>query len=218
MDWVTLRVLVFNVAMLAGGIPLIIYFYKHGFKNIPKKNIFFGYIVFIAFSSFYEVVFTQVFRINTIPWIKFYSLVDFLFIYGMFRIHVPSINKRFLNFLLGTFIALYLIFLIFFNSIDYLTADGYLTIVIIILLLFGFISWLINIFKNPDLEELYHDPFFWLVSGLLIFNISGVMLYLLNEYIIISIYSLKNITIFNNIVLLIFRILVSVATWKGLVK
>lgn len=218
MDFILIRITVFFIAMAIGFLPLIFYFYKEGFKNIKSKNIFFVYVVFIAFCTVYELVFSSWLHINVIPFRIFYALADFLLLFFIISVQVRNTNKRLMNAIMIVYLLLYTYFVIHVKTIDFMVSDGYLSIIIIFMLLYGFIRWLIDQFNNPLLEKLTQAPFFWFISGVLIFYVPGVMLYILTEPLVLSEYSFGTLHIFNNIGLIIFRIFVSIAIWKGLVK
>lgn len=203
----------FLFSNILGYIPLII----NSIRKRKDKNQFNKYIsmylYFIALASLYELVFSYYLKINVEIWFKVYSLLEFILILQIFK---PQ-KKGLYNFLYTFFTFLFISILTYVTfripEKHFLFHDALLNFVTFLLIISFSIVWFKNIIKSNE-SFLLNIPFFYFLSGLIIYYSGIIFLSIFSLAIINSNMSINEYWIINIIFLIIHRIILIIMVLK----
>lgn len=203
----------FFFSNILGYIPLII----NSIRKRKDKNQFNKYIsmylYFIALASLYELVFSYYLKINVEIWFKVYSLLEFILILQIFKTQKKGLNNFLYTFFTFLFISIltYVIFRI--PEKHFLFHDALLNFVTFLLIISFSIVWFKNIIKSNE-SFLLNIPFFYFLSGLIIYYSGIIFLSIFSLAIINSNMSINEYWIINIIFLIIHRIILIIMVLK----
>lgn len=203
----------FLFSNILGYIPLII----NSIRKRKDKNQFNKYIsmylYFIALASLYELVFSYYLKINVEIWFKVYSLLEFILILQIFKTQ----KKGLYNFLYTFFTFLFISILTYVTfripEKHFLFHDALLNFVTFLLIISFSIVWSKNIIKSNE-SFLLNIPFFYFLSGLIIYYSGIIFLSIFSLAIINSNMSINEYWIINIIFLIIHRIILIIMVLK----
>ena len=205
----------FLFSNILGYIPLIINsisIRKRKDKNQFNKYISI-YLYFIALASLYELVFSYYLKINVEIWFKVYSLLEFILILQIFKTQKKGLNNFLYTFFTFLFISIltYVTFRI--PEKHFLFHDALLNFVTFLLIISFSIVWFKNIIKSNE-SFLLNIPFFYFLSGLIIYYSGIIFLSIFSLAIINSNMSINEYWIINIIFLIIHRIILIIMVLK----
>lgn len=211
-----IREILFFILTLFGLIPMIVYSINFNILNEQIKML--KYIIFLgAISAIYEVIFTVYLKINSDYWFRTYLILEFYSIYYFFYKLFPKKKTRNYIKFIGFLFAIYFVFLLkYWNVIDNLITDSYVSIFTTLFVYLFSIIWFRKVFVNFELESLFHSPIFIVLSGLLLYFSSTLFLFLLSDYFLKDAhYKFLDFWQLNVIMCILFRILLLTAILKG---
>lgn len=202
----------FYFVNIIGIISIIIYFI------IPKTNVIksiLPIVLLVAFSSVVDVVLINHLKFDSEKWSTIYLILEFISLMLVFVANSGKYFKRLSLF----FLVLFFLAVIYFNyfNLNYssIKSDGFLSIFIFIYIIVFSIQWFISEFKKFDTDSLLKLPFFYLITGLILYHSGSLFLFLMREEIKKSELSLYEYWVVNLVLVLFFRILLIVSIWKG---
>lgn len=203
----------FYVVNLLGFIPLLLILKNKSVVSNFKR--IFPYTILVGFAAFYELLFSHILKVNVEIWFKIYSFSEFFFILYIFKGQENKPGKYF--FWVFTFIYLSVfIFLTFFSSeIHFLKQDSFFNLITIFFIVSFYVVWIYKNFKLLEVNSLLELPFFYFISGLILYYAGIIVLSLLSEVIINSELSINEYWLVNISLLILFRILLIVSIWKA---
>lgn len=209
----SIYLVLFYVVNLIGFVPLLLVLKNrcvvYNFKGIVL------YSFLVGFASFYELLFSHFLKVNVEIWFKVYSILDFFLIVLIFKGQENKPRKYFFWFFIFIYLFVY-IFLTFFTSeIHFLKQDSFLNLIMIFFIVSYYIVWFYKYFKALEVNTLLEIPFFYFISGLLLYYAGIIVLSLLSELIMNSELSLYDYWMVNISLLILFRILLIVSIWKA---
>jgi hypothetical protein len=168
-------------------------------------------------SSIYEFIFSFILKINTEYWFRAYLFFEFYTIFYLFYKLFPK--KKTQNFLklIGFLFAIYFVYLLkYWNVIDNLITDSYVSIFTTLFVYLFSILWFRKVFANFELESLIHSPVFIVLSGLLLYFSSTLFLFLMSDYFLKDVhYNFLDFWQLNVVMCILFRLLLLTAILKG---
>lgn len=207
--------ILFYISNILGYLPLLLYFLFKG--NFATKNFkgLLTYLIFVAFSSFYELIFSYFLKVNVEIWFKVYTFLDFILIVFLFS----GQKNRPSRYFFWIFAFLYLVVFAFFTltsqEIHYLKQDSFFNLLMTFFVISYSIIWFYKNFKLRETNSLLELPFFYFLSGLLFYYTGIIFLSLLSESIINSSLDIYDYWVVNICFLILFRISLVLAVWKG---
>lgn len=195
----------FIFSNILGYFPLIINILRKN-KNKSSKGISM-YLYFIALASLYELFFSYYLKINVEIWFKVYSLLEFILILQIFKSQKNGPNKfvyiffTFLYFSILTYVTLLI------PEKHFLFHDALLNFVTFLFIISFSIVWFKNYIKSNESLLFLNIPFFYFLSGLMIYYSGIIFLSIFSLAIINSEMSINEFWITNIIFLIIHRII-----------
>jgi hypothetical protein len=202
----------FYFVNIIGIISIIIYFI------IPKTNVIksiLPIVLLVAFSSVVDVVLINHLKFDSEKWSTIYLILEFISLMLVFIAYLGKYFKRLSLFFLFIFFLAVIYFNYFNLNYSSIKSDGFLSIFIFIYIIVFSIQWFISEFKKFDTDSLLKLPFFYLITGLILYHSGSLFLFLMREEIKKSELSLYEYWVVNLILVLFFRILLIVSIWKG---
>lgn len=173
------------------------------------------YLLLVAFSSLYELIFIHFLQFNSDKWATIYLLFEFSVLSLVFSKNA----KKWFKYVCLFFVLLFLMSFVYLSFIikgNYeLKVYGLLAIIEFFLIIFFSIYWFVSVFKSKEVESLLQLPLFYFISGLLIYHSGTIFLFMLSEEILHAGLSLQRYWIVNLILLFVNRIFLIVSIWKG---
>lgn len=206
------------IVILLGILPLALLLFIQKKIRIDISS-FYPMIYFVAISSIYEFLFSIILQINSDYWSRFYILITFIII-ELYFYNLLSKKHR-TNFIIVSilFISFYCFLFLYWNKINNLQTDSYLSLVQTGFIFIFSILWFIDIFKNLEYDSLLKNPHFYFVSGLILYYSGTVFLFLMSSVIIEKerayILDYWMLNVFFNFV---FRVFLVLGIWKAIRK
>jgi hypothetical protein len=177
------------------------------------------FLLVVFFSSLYEFFGTFIFELNSKYWFICYKILAFCSLHYFFYKLLNS-DYKIIFVLFVTFFLTILFYSLFeWDQLNYLDVNSYFnTLQTIIVLVFS-ILWIVRFFSKLEIASFTQSPFFYFISGLILYYSGTIFLFLLSSYIFkndkanFQSYWMLNI-IFN----LVLRTLLIVGIWNGRVK
>lgn len=202
--------ILFFVSNILGYIPLLSFFKK---VNNKFKGLNF-YIFLVAFSSFYELVFSYFLKFNVEIWFKVFSLLEFILIMQIFIYQKYRPKIIFFIFFFLFYMIVYLYILIYMNNYHFLLKDSFLNLIVFVFILLFSFFWLMKSLKSSELITYTKIPFFYFLSGLIIYYVGIIFLSIFSLEIIKSDMSINQYWLLNIFFLIVFRIFIIISVWK----
>jgi hypothetical protein len=208
-----LRDVILFTTLVSGLIPAI---FVLGKKNYFSPEIFFLKPLFLilAFASFYEVIITLIFKVNTAVWFRIYTLMEFLCILYFFRQLLERKYKMLWNCFLLLFVASFVVLGIEWMVYENRKTDSYLTVIETLLVFAGSVIWFKDIFKYAKLASLWNSPAFYFISGFILYFSGTLFLFLMSDFVFTS-KEMSKYWIINVILTLLLNIILLIGIWKG---
>ena len=183
-------------------------------KTSVSKNIF-PYVFLVAFSSLVDLILINFLELDSEKWSQVYMCLEFIVLLKVFT----SIAGRKFRYVSGFFLFFFSLLLLYFNLVtdaySSIKSDGILSIITFVYIIFFAIYWFIAIFEKSEVPTLLNLPLFYFVSGLIIYNSGTLFLFLMLEEIENFEWNFYEYWVVNLVLVLLFRILLLVAIWKG---
>lgn len=204
-------IIIFTI--LYGLLPFLMLALKVNLQNI--KHIYpFVLVVFIA--SLYEFIGSILLGQNVELWFLIYDILVFFSIHYFFY---TLLNKKY-N---ALFFILILLLLILHSilalgpwTFSYLEISSFFNVYQTLIILYFSILWFKRIFQEFEIDNLLDSPYFYFISGLLIYYCGSVVLFLLASSIYAADQSQFQFYWLLNVILnLVLRTLLIVGIWKA---
>jgi len=183
-------------------------------KSKATKSLY-PFILLVALSSIYEIVFIYFLKFDSDYWSKIYLFLEFVTLVFVFNKNSDKSFRFVSYFFCILFFCSYFYFKIIKTDIPTLKTDGILSIIEFFYVVFFSIYWFISVFNKREAASLLQLPFFYFVSGLVIYFSGTIFLFLLSEELLKEGLSLNQYWVVNVVLLLFFRVLLLVAIWMG---
>lgn len=199
--------------LLLGLIPLLLLIFLKIEKSVFQRLLPVYLLVFV--SSFYELVFSFIFRVDVRNWFQFYDIVSFLcYTYYFYLL----LNKRF-KFLFLFFIIVFLMLYLGlylpvspFYDFHFIFKGGFCSMVSTIVYVVCSSLWFRHFFLEMTEASFFKQPDFYIVAGLNIYYSGTLFLFLIADAIHeINPKSLNGIWTLNILLNIMFWILLTVA-------
>lgn len=209
---------IISFTILYGLFPFLYFlFFKKKLSHEIKAFIPFLILVFI--SSIYEFIFTTLLRCNVSIWFITYSIVSFFTIFYFFNEIIIKNNTIIKVFTLCFFFLLLLILFLLFNKEDFFKISSWIDTYATIFIFIFSVIWFKDVFQKLEYESLWNSPYFYVVSGLILYYFGNLFLFLMAELMYKNNnYSFQYYWLLNIILNLVLRTLLIVGIWKARVK
>lgn len=203
----------FTHLTLALGMFPLAFFWEGRKKQSIETYYFLPFIILLALSTVYELVFTLLLKRNVNFWFSFYLLLEFYALsYFFLRL---SINKRvWVVFSIG---FLVLFGTLYFHRNDYneLTLDGYLSAFTFVTILTYSTIWFLKTVRQPEGKSLVTSALFYYIGGMLFYATGTLFLFLMGGIIYKNSRSdFQDFWFLNVLFSFIFRVLIIIGIWK----
>jgi len=210
--------ILFFIANILGLVPLLLFYsFKGRFSDSNFKGIV-PFIWLVAIASFYEVIFSHFLKVNVEIWFKIYSFVEFILIVILFSGQKNRPNRYYFWIFTVIYLMVFTFLLFACQACHFLKQDSFLNVVLIFFIISYATIWFYKNFKIMENNSLLELPFFYFLSGLLVYYSGIIFLSLLSESIVNSPLYFFDYWIVHICFLILFRILLIVSVWKGRTK
>ncbi|CAM4343838.1 YhhN-like protein [Flavobacterium terrigena] len=209
---------IISLTILYGLFPFLVFLFNRN-KIANNANAILPFVLLVFFSAIYEFVFTVLLRWDVGNWYLTYCVVSFLTLFYFYK-EILSNAKSKLKITSFIFFLIILFYLFYrFDVQDFLkicyNIDTYITVFIFIFS----IIWFRKIFRELEYESLWDIPYFYVVSGLILYYFGNFFLFLMTELIYKNDSNLFQYYWLLNVVLnLVLRTLLIVGIWKARVR
>lgn len=209
---------ILSFAMLYGLLPFL-YFLFVKKRILNKIQAVLPFLILVFVSAIYEFVFTVLLRWDSSNWFMSYCIISFFTIYYFYSKVLIKIKQTIKITSLALFISL-LLFLIFeFQKNDFLIICSFIDAYITVFVFVFSILWFKMVFQELEFESLWDSPFFYIISGLILYYFGNFFLFMMTEIIYNNDKNLIQYYWILNIILnLVLRTLLIVGIWKARVK
>lgn len=207
--------LIFTI--LYGVLPLMLYATTNVNKHLLKEILPFLIVVFIA--SVYEYVGSNLLNISYEKWYLIYKLIAFVGIHYFYYYLLKKKCKFILVLFIIFFIALSIILFTVFNDLHHLEKNAYFNTLQTFVIITCSILWFVQKFDEMEEENLFQNPNFYFVSGLVLYYCGTVFLFLMSNHIYTTNKSVFPYYWLLNLILnFVLRTLLIVGVWKARLK
>lgn len=209
---------IISFTILYGLFPFLYFlFFKKKLSHEIKAFIPFLILVFI--SSIYEFIFTTLLHFNVSIWFIIYSIASFFTVFYFFNEIIIKNNTIIKVFTLCFFFLLLLILFLLFNKEDFFKISSWIDTYTTIFIFIFSVKWFKEVFQKLKYESLWNSPYFYVVSGLILYYFANLFLFLMAELMYKNNnYSFQYYWLLNIILNLVLRTLLIVGIWKARVK
>ncbi|MFT3794873.1 hypothetical protein [Flavobacterium sp.] len=174
---------------------------------------FFPFILLLALSTVYELVFTLLLQRNVNFWFSFYLLLEF---YTLSYFFLKLLGHKILWTIFSTaYLVLFAALYFFRNDHNELVLDGYLSAFTLVCMLVYSIMWLLKIVQQPTEKSLGGNPLFYYIGGMLLYLTGTLFLFLMGHVIYLKSRSdFQYFWLLNVGFSFLFRILIIIGIWK----
>lgn len=183
-------------------------------NNKAIKSIY-PFILLVALSSLYEIIFIYFLKSDSDDWSMVYLLLEFSTLLYVFTKNSQKFFRIISFIFFIVFIGFFYYFKVIKTEIYTLQSDGYLSLIEFLYVIPFSLFWFVSVFKRTEEDSLLKLPFFYFIVGLLVYFSGTIFLFLFSEEIIQEGLSLYEYWVVNLILVLFFRILLIVSIWKG---
>lgn len=185
-------------------------------KEMININCIYPFILVVFISSLYEFFGSIILKISLEDWYLIYKTISFI---SILYFYYSILNKKYkLFFILLIFLFILKIVMTFTIWSDkfYFDISSYFNVFQTITILVLSILWFRKILIDLEFESLLDNPIYFFVSGLLIYYLGTVFVYLIGSYIYFENKELFQYYWLLNIILnLVLRTLLIVGVWKA---
>lgn len=131
----------------------------------------------------YELVATEIFRIETAPWFRTYVLLEF---YALLYFYHKLLGRNKLFLLFGILYAVTYLYQ-FYEWIYYPRIGFNITIsniMIIAMVIISTIIWLVDAFTKMEEESFYINPLFYIIGAFLLYYSSTFIVFIVTDYMV----------------------------------
>lgn len=175
-------ILVFTV--LYGLLPLLIYHFLN--KKLIDIKAIYPFLVVVFMAGIYEFIGTFLLKIDAANWFYIYNVLAFLSIHYLFYI---ILKKRFKIIFISLIIILLLLIVFasfFLKSYNFLEITSFFNVFQTSIILFFSILWFKKVFQELIVDGLLKSPYFYFLSGLIIYYSGTLFLFLTITYIYLN--------------------------------
>lgn len=162
------------------GIASFIFYLLQNKKVREELKSILPFLILVFISSIYEIIGTNFFNIDSKYWFRLYTLLEFLVLFYFFKKILKKNHKVLFNLILSFFLAVFIILLFYWNSINSYTGDSYLSVIETFAVFLFTILWIKELFVKFEKESILEYSIFYFISGLLIYLSGTLILYLLS--------------------------------------
>lgn len=210
--------ILFYISIILGFVPILLFF---SFKGKFANSNFIGILPFIwmvGIASFYELIFSYYLKVSVEIWFKIYALLEFILIARLFYGQKNRPSRYFFWIFTFLYLLVFTFFLLKSQEIHFLKKDSFLNLLMTFFIITYATIWFYKNFKLMENKSLLELPFFYFLSGLILYYSGIIVLSLLSESIIKSPLDIYDYWIVNICFLILFRILLIASIWKGRTK
>lgn len=207
-----------SFAMLYGLVPFL-YFLLIKDKISNKINATKPFLILVFLSGIYEFIFTTLLKWDVSNWFVIYSITSFFTIFYFYTTITTGINKllRVVSFIF--FLLLLLILFLSFGKEDFFKISSWIDTYTTVFIFIYSIIWFKKIFQELEYDTLWESPYFYFVSGLILYHFGNLFLFLMIELIYKNDnYLFQYYWLLNIVLLILLRTLLIVGIWKARVK
>lgn len=205
--------ILFYSALLSGFLPwplLCLRKKTFSFAHYPIAP----YLFYIFIATFYELLGTQIFRINTTYWFQFGTAIEIITLYWYFFKTIQEDEKFLIKWGLFIAIILYAVSFIFWRAGSSLNTLGINHIALFLLVLVCVLVWVQRLFRETAVRNLWAYPDFYFVAGIAFYYFSTLFLFLFSRYIYEHHLGLSDFWLLNVVATLILRLTLTLGVWK----
>ena len=195
------------------GLFSLVYYFLLSKTNVTKS--IFPYVLLVAFSSIVDIFIIHLLQLDSEKWSQVYMCLEFIVLWKVFTSNGGPKFRYVSFFFLVFFYLSFFYFNVLTDEYSSVKSDGILSIITFVYIIFFSIYWFLSIFEKVDVPSLLNLPLFYFVSGLIIYHSGTLFLFLMSDEIKNSELSLYEYWIVNLILVLLLRLLLLVAIWKG---
>lgn len=200
-----------KITLCSGLIPLIVLLFKNKVFNFKEPIV--PLIWITAVASVYELLNTNVYTINASYWFQIYPFLEIVGLYYFFLKLFKGKHKSVINLLLVSVLIIYGFSFIFWDSEMNLQAHSVNKSSITLCILIGCFTWFKDLFKNAVVENIWNRPDYYFIIAIFIYYSSTLLLFSLGNFIYRS-FEFYQFWWINILATLLFRILLTIGTWK----
>lgn len=173
------------------------------------------FIYFVAFFNLFEITLGKYVNQKDFYYFIIYSIMEYSILYFIFKSQNIYTPRFYFPFLKYSYLILLILFCYHIDTISMLQLNAYLSTASFVQIVSFSFFWFRDGFINFKYKSLLGVPFFYFISGMILYYSGVITLYLLITYIDQNDYSLKSYWILNLIFSLIYRVLLIVCIWKA---
>lgn len=188
-------------------------------KEMININCIYPFILVVFISSLYEFFGSIILKISLEDWYLIYKTISFFSILYFYYSILNKKHKLFFILLIFLFILKIVMTFTVWSDKFYFDISSYFNVFQTITILVLSILWFRKILIDLEFESLLDNPIYFFVSGLLVYYLGTVFVYLIGSYIYFENKELFQYYWLLNIILnLVLRTLLIVGIWKARVK
>lgn len=201
-----------HITLALGMVPLAVFLARRKKQSI-ESYYFLPFIVLLALSTVYELVFTLLFKRNVNFWFSFYLLLEFYTLSYFFL--KLSANKTLWTVFSVAYLLLFGALYLYRNDSNELVLDGYLSAFTFVTILTYSITWFLKIIHQLTDTSLVKNHLFYYIGGMLIYLTGTLFLFLMGNMIYLESRSdFQDFWFLNVLFSFLFRVLIIIGIWK----
>jgi hypothetical protein len=206
------------VSIILGFFPLPFYFFLRS-RLSPDARLIIPFMVLMFLSSFYELVFTIILRVNVSIWFKIYPVFE-LFVLMHYFYKLLKGRYTYVYYFFGILYLACFCGVICLGKIDsFMEGDAYLQVIESSFVITAVLLWMKYAFIRQEKDALLKFPHFYFISGLLFYFSGTIFLFLLGNIIIATERdSFLDFWILNLVFNIVLKTLLLTGIWKAQIK
>lgn len=205
--------ILFYSALLSGFLPWSLLCFRKKtfvFRSAPVAP----YLFYILVATLYELVATQIFRINTSYWFQLSLLLEAMTLFYFFNKITLSYHALLKNVVFGVVLIIYGLSFFLWKETTSLTPYAINHLALFLLVLTGLFLWVQRLFGETTVKNLWAYPDFYFVAGIAFYYFSTLFLFLFSRYIYEQHLGLSDFWLLNVVATLILRLTLTLGVWK----
>lgn len=205
--------LFFYILVFLGSLPFAFYL-KKGKENKNYIKFLLPFVVVIFVGGLYEVIGSEILRIDSKVWFRVYALLEF---YSLLYFYYKLIKRKKIFTFFG--ILFILMFLHQLYEWFYYPAIGFNFIVLQIistaLVLTSSVIWFISAFNKLEEDDFHKNPVFYIIAAFLLYHCSTFIVFVVTDYLVqnkMKVMQFYMIVYYANLVL---RGTLTIVFWKA---
>lgn len=205
------------LTIIYGIIPLLL-FYVYNRKSLDLSSIY-SFLVVVFIASIYELIGSVILKMSFENWYLIYKTLAFFSLHYFFY----SLLKKRYGIVFLIYIVLFILLLVlahtFWSGFNVLDVNAYFNMFQMLVVLNFSIYWFKGLFLELVEENLFGNPNFYFISGLIIYYCGTLFLFLVSS----SIYAIDKSNfqfywLLNILLNFVLRSLLIIGIWKARVK